>query len=47
MMGLAIAHESIHQVSFADEKINVFPEFNFEREKEFQNLDKGEHIRII
>lgn len=47
MMGLAIAHESIHQVSFADEQINLYPEFNFSRESEFQNSDKGEHIKVI
>lgn len=47
MMGLAIAHESIHQVSFTDEQINIYPEFNFERESEFQNTDKGEHISVI
>ena len=47
MMGLAIAHESIHQVSFAEEQMNIYPEFNFERETEFQNMDKGEHISVI
>jgi hypothetical protein len=47
MMGLAIAHESIHQVSFADEQIKLYPEFNFSRESEFQNSDKGEHVQVI
>ena len=47
MMGLAIAHESIHQVSFTDEQIKLYPEFNFSVEAEFQNSDKGEHTIVI
>lgn len=47
MMGLAIAHESINQVVFDKQQINMYPEFNFSEEKEFTNTDKGEHIQII
>ncbi len=46
MMGLAIAHESRSQVSFSQEQINIYPEFNFKSE-EPPSDDWGEQITIV
>lgn len=43
MMGLAIAHEARSQVSFAQEPINMYPQFNFTFEQQEQE-DYGETI---
>ena len=46
MMGLAIAHEARSQVSFVQEPINIYPEFNFKAEVPMQ-ADYGEKIEIV
>ena len=46
MMGLAIAHYIRDQVSFIQEQIDVYPEFNFEFEKKSET-DYGEQITIV
>ena len=46
MMGLAIAHEARSQVSFAEEAINIYPEFNFEVES-IGNEERGDKIVVI
>ena len=46
MMGLAIAHEAKSQVSFIQEPINVYPEFNFSFE-ETEIEDFGETIEVV
>lgn len=46
MMGLAIAHYIRDQVSFIQEQIDVYPEFNFEFEKKPES-DFGEQITIV
>ena len=46
MMGLAIAHEARSQVSFAQEPINVYPQFNFSFEAPSES-DYGETIEPI
>lgn len=45
MMGLAIAHEARNQVSYAIDPIKIYPEFNFETEKE--KYDYGEEIVVV
>ena len=46
MMGLAIAHEAKSQVSFSQEQINIYPEFNFEFEKPEQT-DWGGTLEVV
>lgn len=46
MMGLAIAHEAKGQVSFAQEQINIYPEFSFSFEAPEQD-DWGERITVV
>ena len=46
MMGLAIAHEARSQVSFAQEQINIYPEFNFSFETQGKE-DYGDKIEIV
>jgi phage terminase large subunit len=46
MMGLAIAHESKSQVSFAQEPINIYPEFNFSFEAPGSD-DWGGKIEVV
>ena len=46
MMGLAIAHEARSQVSFAEEAINIYPEFNFEVES-IGNEERGDKIVVV
>lgn len=46
MMGLAIAHESRSQVSFSQEQINIYPEFNFEFEKP-EETDWGGTLEVV
>ena len=46
MMGLAIAHEAKGQVSFAQEQINIYPEFSFSIEAPEQE-DWGERITVV
>jgi phage terminase large subunit len=46
MMGLAIAHEARSQVSFTQESINIYPQFNFSFE-EPEETDYGETITVV
>lgn len=46
MMGLAIAHEAKSQVSFAQEAINIYPQFNFKFETPDRE-DWGETIEVV
>jgi len=46
MMGLAIAHEARSQVSFTQEQINIYPQFNFTFE-EPEEADYGETITVV
>ena len=46
MMGLAIAHEARGQVSFTQEQINIYPQFNFTWEEPAQQ-DYGETIQVV
>lgn len=46
MMGLAIAHEAKSQVSFAQEPINMYPQFNFTFEKP-EESDYGETVTVV
>lgn len=46
MMGLAIAHEARSQVSFNQETIKIYPEFNFSIEEPLKD-DWGEHITVV
>ena len=46
MMGLAIAHEARSQVSFSQEAINIYPQFNFSFETPSQE-DYGETISVV
>ena len=46
MMSLAIAHEARSQVSFAQESINMYPQFNFNVERP-SNEDCGGTITVI
>lgn len=46
MMGLAIAHDARSQVSFSQEAINIYPEFNFSFEVPEQE-DYGERIEVV
>jgi len=45
MMGLAISHEARNQVIYKKDPIKVYPEFNFEIEKE--KYDYGEEIIVV
>ena len=46
MMGLAIAHEARSQVSFSQEQINIYPQFNFSFE-EPEESDYGETVTVV
>ena len=46
MMGLAIAHEAKSQVSFAQEQINMYPQFNFKFEQP-EEYDYGETVTVV